>query len=132
MRTTLAAYYVIKRNLPVESIKTIMQTFYGDLGICVNGYILLKTMVLSKKKKDYIKTAVQAGIFQDGFSTSEDRIITITCQQMIKMKNLSVNKIKYYLRLIEYFLSIKIEPSIKDFISLAFVSFNYRLFDSFW
>ncbi|XP_051176407.1 uncharacterized protein LOC127291363 [Leptopilina boulardi] len=125
---SLAIYYSIKFYFPITQIATLLNTCCSDTGTCVNGFTLLQTMILCNRSKEEIEIAVEAGIFKTGYSQmTNNKIITIECKQIIKLKNDSSNNLKNYFDIIEYLISIEPDqPSIEDFSYLAYVCFTNK------
>ncbi|XP_043481233.1 uncharacterized protein LOC122510547 [Leptopilina heterotoma] len=119
---TLAIYLVIKRDLPFGCLQTLLQTFCGDLGILVNGYTLLQTMIFCKKSYHFIKNAIECGLFTNGLSEStNDKVLTILCGETIKLDKNNLKILINNFDLMEYLLSIDEESSINDMIHLSFL-----------
>lgn len=121
----LVMFYLIKFDFPITNVQTLLGTFCGDVGNCVNGYTSLQTMVLCNKSIEYVKAAVAAGIFVGGFSeNSNDRVIKILCDQLMEMDNYSTINFTNCLDIIQFLLRIDFNLSVKEIAHLAFIHFN--------
>lgn len=119
---TLAIYLVIKRDLPFGCL----QTFCGDLGILVNGYTLLQTMIFCNKSYHFIKNAIEYGLFTNGLSEStNNKVLTILCGETIKLDKNNLKNFNNNFDLMEYLLSIDAERSINYMIHLFFLRLKF-------